>query len=253
MEGWSELQLLVLALAGLVAGFVNTLAGGGSLLTLPALLLLGLPADVANASNRVAVLAQSLVAARGLGRNTRLLGSTTLWVLLPALLGSLAGAWIAARIPPEILKPILVGTMAVIALTLLWKPESLIAPAGTTPLDPRRHAFGLPGLFLIGAYGGFLQAGVGIFLLVFLSGVLRYDLVAGNALKALLVAALTAVALVVFVLAGQVSWSAGLLLSVTTIAGARLGVRYALARGNDAIRKVVFVAVLASCIAAAFR
>ncbi len=253
MEGWSELQLLVLALAGLVAGFVNTLAGGGSLLTLPALLLLGLPADVANASNRVAVLAQSLVAARGLGRDTRLRAGTTLWILLPALLGSLAGAWIAALIPPEILKPILVGTMAVLALTLLWKPETLVPPPGTTPIDPRRHAFGLPGLFLIGAYGGFLQAGVGIFLLVFLGGVLRYDLVVGNALKALLVAALTAVALVVFVLAGQVSWSAGLLLSVTTIAGARLGVRYALARGNDAIRKVVFVAVLASCIAAAFR
>ena len=253
MQGWSWFQLAVLGLAGLVGGFVNTLAGGGSLVTLPALLLLGLPADVANATNRVGVLAQSLVAARGLGRDPRLRGGPVAWVLGPALAGALLGAWVSARIPPSVLKPLLLGTLVLIACTLLWKPDALLATSASEPLDPRARPLGVPGLFVIGVYGGFLQVGVGIFLLLFLGGVLRYDLLLGNALKSLLVAALTAVALAVFVVAGQVWWVPGLLLSIATVAGAQLGVRFALARGQDAIRKVVFVAVLASCVAAALR
>lgn len=253
MEGWSWFQLVVLGLAGLVGGFVNTLAGGGSLVTLPALLLLGLPADIANATNRVGVLAQSLVAARGLGGDARLRGVSTAWILAPSLAGALAGAWIAARISPHVLKPILVGTLLVTAFTLLWKPDALIVSGSDAPLDPRASRLGVPGLFLIGAYGGFLQVGVGIFLLLFLGSVLRYDLLLGNALKSLLVAALTAVALAVFVVERQVWWLPGLFMSVAMVAGAQLGVRYALARGQDAIRKVVLVAVLASCLAAALR
>ena len=253
MEGWTWLQLVALGLAGLVGGFVNTLAGGGSLVTLPALLLLGLPADVANATNRVGVLAQSLVAARGLGGDARLRHASTAWILAPALTGALGGAWLSARIPPGVLKPLLLATLVLIAFTLVWKPDALLARSDAPPLDPRARPLGVPGLFVIGVYGGFLQVGVGIFLLLFLGGVLRYDLLLGNALKSLLVAALTAVALAVFVVERQVWWVPGLLLSAATVTGAHLGVRFALARGQDAIRKVLFVAVLASCIAAALR
>jgi uncharacterized membrane protein YfcA len=253
MEGWSWLQLGVLGLAGLLGGFVNTLAGGGSLVTLPALLLLGLPADVANATNRVGVLAQSLVAARGLGRDSRLQRSDIAWVLVPALAGALLGAWLVTLVPPAVLKPLLVTTLVLIAFTLLWRPDALVARTGALPLDPRARPLGVPGLFVIGLYGGFLQVGVGIFLLAFLGAVLRYDLLLGNALKSLLVAALTAVALAVFVVERQVWWLPGLLLSVATVAGAHLGVRFARARGQDAIRKVVFAAVIASCVAAALR
>ena len=253
MTGWSWIQLALLGAAGLVGGFVNTLAGGGSLVTLPALLLLGLPADVANATNRVGVLAQSVVAARGLAHDSRLAAAAKARVLAPALAGALVGAWIAARTPPEALKPILLATLVAIAFAMAWKPHLVVPGPGEVPLDPRERRFGVAGLFLIGAYGGFLQVGVGIVLLLFLGGVLRYDLLLGNALKSLLVAALTLVALAVFVLEGQVQWLPGLLMSVAMVAGARLGVRYARTRGQDAIRKVLFVAVLASCVAAALR
>lgn len=253
MEGWSLLQVATLAVAGLLSGFVNTLAGGGSLVTLPALLLLGLPADVANATNRVGVLAQSVVAARGLGRAEPLQGSHVAWIVVPSLLGSLVGAWVAARLPASVLKPVLVTTLVLIAVAMLWKPEALVPASGSKPLAARSRPLALLGLFAIGAYGGFLQAGVGIFLLLFLGSVLRYDLVLGNALKSLLVASLTAVALVVFVAADKVWWMPGLLLSLTTVVGAHLGVHFAIRRGQEAIRKVVFVAVVASCVAAALR
>ena len=253
MTGWSWIQLALLGAAGLVGGFVNTLAGGGSLVTLPALLLLGLPADVANATNRVGVLAQSVVAARGLARDSRLAAAAKARVLAPALAGALVGAWIAARTPPEALKPILLATLVAIAFAMAWKPHLVVPGPGEVPLDPRERRFGVAGLFLIGAYGGFLQVGVGILLLVFLGSVLRYDLVLGNALKSLVVAALTMVALTVFALAGQVWWVPGLLMSVAMVAGARLGVRFALTRGHDAIRRVLFATVVAACIAAALR
>lgn len=253
MAGWSWIQLAALAGAGLAGGFVNTLAGGGSLLTLPALMLLGLPADVANATNRVGVVAQSLVAARDLGRDAPLAATAQRWVVVPALAGSLTGAWIAARVPAAVLKPILLATLVLIAAALAWRPEALLARGDAVPLDPRAVPLGVPGLFLIGLYGGFLQVGVGIFLLLFLGSVLRYDLVLGNALKSLVVAAVTVVALAVFVVERQVWWLPGLLMAVAMVAGARLGVRFARARGQDAIRKVLFVAVVASCIAAALR
>jgi uncharacterized membrane protein YfcA len=253
MSGWSWTQLAVLGAAGLVGGFVNTLAGGGSLVTLPALLLLGLPADIANATNRVGVVAQSLVAARGLGRDQRLAAKSTAWVLAPALAGSLVGAGLAARVPAEVLRPILLATLVLIAGTLAWRPDALLARPDAAPLDPRVRPHGVPGLFLIGLYGGFVQVGVGIFLLLFLGSVLRYDLVLGNALKSLLVAALTLAALAVFVVERQVWWLPGLLMAAAMMLGARLGVHVALTRGQDAIRKVLFIAVVASCIAAALR
>ncbi len=254
MADWSWLQLATLGLAGLVGGFVNTLAGGGSLVTLPALLLLGLPADVANATNRVGVLAQSLVAARGLGRDPRLAAVSKAWILLPSAAGALAGAWLAAQTPAAVLKPILVATLVAIACTLVWKPDALVTgDAATTPRDPRSRPWGVPALFLIGAYGGFLQVGVGIFLLLFLAAALRYDLVLGNGLKSLVVASVTPIALAVFVVERQVWWTPGLLMAIAQMAGARLGVRFAIVRGQDAIRKVVFVAVIASCVAAALK
>ena len=253
MTGWSWTQLAMLGAAGLAGGSVNTLAGGGSLVTLPALLLLGLPADVANATNRVGGRAQSVVAARGLGRDPRLAETSKPRVLVPALAGALAGAWLAARTPAAVLKPILLVTLVAIAATLLWKPHVLVARAGESPLDPRERPLGVAGLFLIGAWGGFLQVGVGILLLVFLGSVLRYDLLLGNALKSLVVAALTMVALTVLALAGQVWWLPGMLMSVAMVAGARLGIRFALARGHDAIRRVLFATVVAACVAAALR
>jgi uncharacterized membrane protein YfcA len=174
-------------------------------------------------------------------------------VLLPALAGSLAGAWLAARVPAEVLKPILLATLVLIAGTLAWSPDALLVRGDAVPLDPRARPIAIPGLFLIGLYAGFVQVGVGIFLLLFLGSVLRYDLVLGNALKSLLVAAVTVAALAVFVVERQVWWLPGVLMSVAMVAGARLGVHVALTHGHDAIRKVLFVAVLASCVAAALR
>ncbi|MEJ6591224.1 MAG: TSUP family transporter, partial [SAR86 cluster bacterium] len=103
--------ILALLTAGVIGGFINTLAGGGSMLTLPALMLLGMPADIANATNRVGVLFQSLAGVKGFKDQDKLDSSAIGPVLIPTLLGALVGSLFAAYLPVGVLKPILLGTM----------------------------------------------------------------------------------------------------------------------------------------------
>jgi uncharacterized membrane protein YfcA len=176
-------------------------------------------------------------------------------VVGPTLLGALVGALVVSSIPPQNLKPILIGSLLLIATLVLLKPKALTPDEHE--LDGPAHRAPQPahwlGLFLIGAYGGFVQAGVGFFLLAYLGGVLRYDLVRGNALKIVAVAAFTAVALAVFVVRGQVEWVAGVVLTIGTVAGARLGVRFALTSGTRAMHAILFAATVLACVGALLR
>jgi len=171
-------------------------------------------------------------------------------VLLPTIAGAVVGAVIAAYVvPPAYLGPVLFGTMLVVALVFLFRPP--VDPAEGDAAEP--HALSPLGLFGAGLYGGFVQAGVGLVLLAVLTGLTRRSLVEANALKLVVVLAFTLVALGVFVVAGQVRWVHGLILSGATVAGALLGVRFALKAGSRALRFVVFGCAVVACAAALFR
>jgi uncharacterized membrane protein YfcA len=238
--------------AGFIAGFINTIAGGGSMLTLPSLMLMGMPADIANATNRIGVLLQGVAGAHGFYRHGKLQPRDIAPLLLPALLGSLAGALLASYLPREVLKPALLLTMLVMALLMLVQPSIVAPPPGTPVRRLRESRAALFGLFMAGLYGGFVQAGVGFILIAALAGGLRYDLVRSNALKMAITAALTVIALLVFVLRDQVLWIPGLLLSAGTVAGASLSVKFAIAVPQSVLKWVLFVMVLLSCGAAWF-
>lgn len=238
---------LALAGAGLSAGFLNTVAGGGSLLTLPVLMLLGLPADVANGTNRLAIVSQSLSGMLGFRRSGKLETRAILPVVIPTVAGALIGATTAAHVPTSILKHVLLATMMVMAVLMAAFPGAVTAPAGEEPRLASRRTAGTLALFGAGLYGGFIQAGVGVLLLGVLGGFLRYDLVRANALKVTCVAAFGMVALTVFVLAGQVAWLFGGLLAVYSAIGSQLGVRFALRMSQRALRWVVVACVTAMC------
>ncbi len=236
--------MALLVPAGLVAGFVNTLAGAGSVVTIPALLLLGLPADVANATNRVAVLAQSAGGVTGFA-GAKLVGrDEALRVAAPAVLGAALGAYLATLVGARVLEPLLVASLLLVAALVLLAPNLVLVSPTESPrsLDARPAA--MLALFAIGLYGGLLQAGVGLFLLAFLGAALRYDLVRGNAMKVVVVGAFTLVAVAVFVARGLVVWTPGLVLAASSFMGARIGARYALAYGQRGIRPVVVVAAV---------
>ena len=242
----------LLVFAGLIAGFVNTLAGGGSMLTLPALMMLGMPADIANATNRVGVLLQSLEGVRGFHANDKLESQAIGPILLPTLLGALCGSLVATFLPVYVLKPVLLGSMITIALITLLKPSVVAPPAGTVPFKLKQRPAAFVGLFLAGVYGGFVQAGVGFMLIAALAGGLRYDLVRTNALKMVCTAIFSVVALAVFMTRGQVFWIPGLILAVGMVAGASLSVRFAISVSQNTLKWILFVMVTLSCGGAMF-
>lgn len=250
LDDGSFLYYGILLVTGVIAGVINTLAGGGSNLTLPALMLTGMPADVANATNRVGVLLQSLVALRGFKQHKALDVSNGWAIVVPTVIGSLVGAMATTVLPESWLKPMLLGSMIVVALLILIKPSTLMPPPGTQPYSVRERPWSLVVLFLAGVYGGFVQAGVGFILIAVLAGTLRYDLLKTNALKMLITLAVTSVAMVIFLIDGLVQWVPGLVLAVGTMVGAYYGVKLAINVSQKTLKWFLFLMTLCACGAA---
>jgi uncharacterized membrane protein YfcA len=247
---FSVLNCVVLIVVGVLAGFINTLAGGGSNLTLPALMMMGLPADIANGTNRVAIFLQCLTAAFGFKRHNKLDNTDARAVVWPVIIGALMGALLAATFPNAYLKPVLLGTMLTMTTIMLLAPSIIAPPLGTKAYSVKDKPLSNVFLFLSGIYGGFVQAGVGFLLIACIAGTLRYDLVRTNALKMVCNATLTFVALVVFVIYGQVQWLPGLVLAIGTMLGAHFSVKIAIKASQAALKWFVFVMTLAVCAAA---
>lgn len=240
MDGWLSYTLLFVA--GCAAGVLNVLAGGGSFLTLPLLIFAGLPATVANGTNRVAIVLQSIGAVWGFHRYEVLDWRSVLWAALPATLGSVLGTWAALLVPDTAFKKILAVLMVGITLWTLWDPlgSRLAGPAAS--LSPRL-ALG-SAFFLAGIYGGFVQAGVGFFLLA-ATTMAGLDLVKGNAVKVLTVLVLTSVSMLIFAWHGKIHWPMGLALATGTLLGGLLGVRLTMLMGHTWVRRVVTVTIIA--------
>ncbi len=252
IEELSYQGLAILAAAGVLATIVNVMAGGGGMIVLPALMALGLPADVANGTYRLGVVTQSIAGTSALHRAGQLETSSIVPILIPTILGTVVGALLATWIPRELLKPIMLGTMIVMAALIAFRKQTLIAPEGPA-LTPQEAPSSFVGLFFAGVYGGFIQAGVGFLLLGVLVGTLRHDLIQANALKLVVTLAFGTVALGIFVWAGLVSWTPAIVLALASIIGARLGVKLMLRIPVAGLRWFVFACVVATSIVAWFR
>lgn len=242
--------IVLLLVTGLVAGVINTLAGGGSNLTLPALMVMGMPADVANATNRVGVLLQNLVAIKGFHKYKKLPVADVGPVLVPTLLGSLLGAMAAVYAPSVILKPLLLGSMLTMTVIILVNPDMIMPPAGTKPYRVKDRPWSWFWLGLAGFYGGFVQAGVGFILITALAGSLRYDLVSTNALKVVCAFAFTLLALIVFITQNLVMWLPGLVLACGAMLGAHFAVKFAIRVEPVMLKWFLFVMTLCGTVAA---
>jgi len=241
---------IILVITGLIAGVINTLAGGGSNLTVPALMMMGMPADVANATNRLGVGLQCVVGVRGFKRHDKLDLSDAIPIVGMTLGGGLVGALAASYLPNTYLKPVLLGAMVTMALIILIKPSVVMAEEGEPiqRLSNRPQAKWI--LFVAGIYGGFVQAGVGFMLIAAIAGSLRYDLVRTNALKMLCTIGFTFVALAVFIVRGQVQWLPGLVLACGTMIGAHYAVKMAIKVSQKTLKWFLFVMTLFACGAA---
>lgn len=245
-------QAIILSVIGLMAGIINTLAGGGSNLSLPALMMYGLPADIANATNRVGVLMQSLVATRGFYAHEKIDSSSVKDSFIPIILGGLVGAIIASYLDVELLKPALLGTMVVVSFWVVFKSDS------ENKTEEKRKScydsnFAFFTTFAAGFYGGFIQAGVGFVLIAAFVGVLNYDLLRANAMKVVATAIFTSIALVVFIFRDQVAWLPGILLAIGSMVGAQIAVKFAVNVKAKTLKILVLAMTIFACLAAFFQ
>jgi uncharacterized membrane protein YfcA len=231
--------------AGFAAGFINTLAGSGSLVTLPLLIFMGLPANVANGTNRVGIFLQNIVAGSSFRRSGVLDLRGAVILAIPAILGSMAGAQIAVNLNEEIMRRTIGVLMIVMLVVILIRPQRWLH--GTLEqLEGWPRVWQLALMFVIGVYGGFIQAGVGIFLLAALVLGIGYDLVKANGVKIAIILLFTASALIVFVRNGQVVWLVGLVMSVGNMLGAWAAARLAVEKGAIWVRRLLLVIVAVS-------
>jgi len=230
---------LALAGAGFVASTLNVIAGGGSFLTLPLLIFLGLPATEANATNRLGVVVQNVAGVCGFHRHRVLDWRLGLGASLPALLGAAVGARIALHTGEWEFRRILASLMLVVAVwTLLG--EGRLGRAAALPRTGRPAL--AAGFFLAGAYAGFVQAGVG-YLVLALTSLAGLDLVRGNAVKVLVILLTTTLALLVFAWEGKVQWAPALVLASGSLLGGLVGVRLAVLKGHAWVRGVVVTTI----------
>ena len=234
----SAVNVLLVFFGGMFAGGINSMAGGGSLLTVPLLSVVGLDGLVANGTNRVAVLVQNASSAYSYAKRGIDVWKKSLPVVIPAVFGGLVGATIISNLDDEAFKRLFGVLMIPLLAMAIWKPKAKTAsqpwPAWLTTIV----------FFLIGLYAGAIQAGVGIILMLILARA-GYDLVEANALKTLVILGVTLTAVPVFIAKGQVDWLPAIVLAAGMAIGGYVGAKFAVEGGERVIRPVLVVSVLA--------
>jgi len=237
-------SILILVGIGLFAGVVNTLAGGGSLVTLPVLILfLGLDEATANGTNRLMVIVAAIVASYGYkskGVSTHPYG---LYFGIVATFGAIIGAKIAIDIDGDTFKRFLAIIMVSVGLIIVFKSKSIASLDLPERLSGKYLVAALIGFFFIGIYGGFLQAGVGIVIMLLLTQVSRLSLIRTNSVKAFSVFFYSIAAVAIFALDGKIIWMVGLWMVLGSITGAWLSSRWSVDKGDKVIRITLLIMV----------
>ena len=239
MAGMELIDALLVAGAGVIAGIVNAMAGGGSLLTVALLnVFVGLPGLVANGTNRVGVLVQNASSVAGYRKEGISGLKRALPVIVPVAAGSLIGALLVSSVADAAFERI----FGVLMIPLVFL--SLRTPRSTGKHTSWHPALTAAVFFGIGLYGGAFQAGVGLLIVIALSRS-GLDLVNANAVKVVVILVLTAIAVPVFIARGQVDWGFAAVLAVGFAVGGWVGARIAVRGGDRVIRPVLISAVIA--------
>ena len=240
MDEWYNYILLIVV--GFAVGFINTIAGGGTLLSLPVLIFLGLPPNVANGTNRVAIIIQTAFATAGFKSK----GVTTFpfnaYLGASALLGAIIGARIAVDIDGAVFNKILAVIMIAVVLIVFFKPEINLKDVNER-LTGKYLWLGMLAFFIFGIYGGFINAGIGFIIILFLHFFNHMSLVRANATKVAVVCIYTLSALVVFVLNDKVNWIIGFVLAIGNALGAWIASRVSVNKGDGFIKIFLLMVV----------
>ncbi len=227
---------------GIVVAFINSVAGGGSMLSLPIMIFLGIPATVANGTNRVGIFWGNLASATKLYRSGKLDFSILKILILPVVIGAVVGAYFAVKIPDEIFKPVLAGFILCITFLSVYSSRKKLH---TTEISGQPKELNILKLifwfFLVGLYGGFVQIGVGFILIFAFSKATNFDLVRINALKGAIATVFIFVSIIVFALNGKIIWSVAAAFACGTLIGGILGASFQIKKGDVWIKRFLLV------------
>ncbi len=241
LELW---HLPILIVGGFFCGVINALAGGGSFVTMPLLMFFGMPPQIANATNRVAIVPQCFAGIVTYHRHGVRPWKHSLLLAIPTGLGALLGAYLAAHLDESMFRKVAAALFLLMITTIFIDPKKWAKTRALGRIKPYLY----PVFFLIGVYGGFLQAGVGTMLIAMFVIAGGYDVVDGNALKFALIMIFTALSLALFAHAGQVRWVPGLALTVGTVVGGIVGARLVITKGTRLVRLVVVASALGAAL-----
>ena len=179
-------EVVVLIVAGIVVGFINTLSGGGSVISLSLLILLGLPANIANGTNRISIFFQTFSSVGSFTRQKMFDNWKPFILAIPATIGAVIGAGLAVDVNKRVIEIAMSVAMVIMVFFLFYKPDKWLKEKPEL-LSRKLKWWQIVVFFLVGLYGGFIQVGVGYFMLMALVLGVGYDLVKANAIKNLIV------------------------------------------------------------------
>lgn len=237
-----EYEYLILIPIGFVAGFLNTIAGGGTLLTLPTLIFLGLPASIANGTNRIAILIQTATAVKGFKSKGVSTYPFSLYLGISALFGAFIGAKLAIDINGELFNKILAVIMMMVLVAILFGPKHNYAEM-TEKLTGKPLYVAIIIFFFLGIYGGFINAGIGFLMLLILPLVNGLSLLKSNVTKVYVVAIYTIGAVIVFALENKINYLLAFILTIGNASGAWVGSRWSVKKDDKIIKLFLLVTV----------
>lgn len=239
----TTIEVIALITSGLFVGFINTLAGGGTIISLTLLMLLGLPPSVANGTNRVAIILQNMTSVANFKKKKILDFKKGIKLAIPTTIGSIVGALIVVKLNEQVIQWCFGFIMIVMLFFLIYKPEHWLKGKEELLNKPITWKIQLL-MFFIGIYGGIIHVGIGYFILFAVVFGVGFDLVRGNAMKNFLVLMYVPFTLIIFVINDQVRWDYGLTHAIGNIIGAYIASKWAIEWGANFVRWMM-VAIIA--------
>ncbi len=240
MEYW---QGIVLILVGMVAGFINVMAAGGSMISVPVMVFMGIPGPVANGTNRIAILAQNVTAVFAFFRKGYSDFRLSITLALCAVPGAVAGAFIGTRLEGIWFNRTLAIIMLAVMLVMTVGKKASEKPS-SSPLNRKRLVLGHLLMVVVGFFGGFIQIGVGFILLPILHKVLGLDMVHASMHKVFIIGTYTIAALIVFITQIELLWMLGICLALGNSIGAWIGAHFAVTKGEGLIKTVLNIVLV---------
>ena len=239
----------LIALCGAFSGFVATLAGLGSVLTLYILIeVVGLDSDIANGTNRIGIMAMTLMALPTFYKKGHLNFKKSWWIILSIFVGAIGGAILAAQyIGNDAFKDIFKYLLLVMLVLVLTNPKKWIR---VTDYNYEMSKWLLPVFVLMGFYAGFIQVGTGVFLVIFLALVGRYSLLDSNGIKLAAIALYTLACIAIFALENKINWEIGIVLAIGQGFGAYIAAKFATSypKSNGFVRYLLIIMLLIAII-----